>query len=313
MTTHRTVLRLEELGARVLPSSTVPAPTTSTTATVQTTTGSAWSGSGRFTLTTASSTHLKTYALQGSVNFGSAGFLAVSGSVASVGNKAGHASGRVTLSNAHGTLILNVTGASQAANAALPSSFTYQVVSGTGIFAHYSGQGTLHLSPTLFAGYGDRGNFTISATAPTATTTRTPTPTPSTTTLGPSWNGQGRFSISTVSSTRVKSYTLDGTADFGSSGFFAIKGTIQSVGNRSGQATGRITLSGSRGTLVLSVTGATQSANSALPSKLTYRVLSGTGFFAHYTGQGTFQIVNLLWPGYSDKGHFSVAVKPTSK
>ena len=211
-------------------------------------------------------------------------------------------------------LILNVTGASQSANAALPASFTYQVVSGTGIFAHYSGQGTLHLSPTLFAGYTDRGNFTISATAPSVTTTKTPTPTPSTTTtLGPSWNGQGRFSMSTVSSTRVKSYALDGTADFGTSGFFAISGTIQSVGNKSGQATGRVTLSSNRGRLVLSVTGATQSANSALPSKLTYRVLSGTGFFAHYAGQGTFQIVNQVWPGYSDKGHFSVAVKPTSK
>jgi hypothetical protein len=41
--------------------------------------------------------------------------------------------------------------------------------------------------------------------------------------------------------------------------------------------------------------------------------VSGTGFFARYAGQGTVQISVQLFAGYSDKGHFEVAVRPASK
>jgi hypothetical protein len=140
-----------------------------------------------------------------------------------------------------------------------------------------------------------------------------PTPPPVHTITGPSWTGHGRFAIATPKGSTAKTYTFQGSADFGSSGFFAITGTLQTVGNKSGQATGKITLSDHRGTLVLAVTGSTQSANSALPAKFTYKVVSGTGFFAHYAGQGSIQLSAPLWPGYDDKGHFDVAVKPNAK
>jgi hypothetical protein len=133
------------------------------------------------------------------------------------------------------------------------------------------------------------------------------------TTLGPSWTGQGRYTLATKTN-NVKAYTLQGSADFGKSGFFAIGGTIQTVGNVvSGKATGQITLSNPRGKLVLSVTGPTQTRNAGLPTTFTYKVVSGTGFFAHYVGQGTLQISAQPFAGYTDKGHFNVAVKPTSK
>jgi hypothetical protein len=173
------------------------------------------------------------------------------------------------------------------------------------------------LTPTLFLGYTTSGHFAANVTAPITTTTKpttppTTTPPPVQSITGPSWTGQGRYTISTSASTKAKTYTIQGTADFGSSGFFAISGTITTVGSKSGQATGKLTLSNSKGTLVLSVTGATQSANAAIPAKFTYKVVSGTGFFAHYAGAGSVQMTTPLFLGYDDRGQFTVAVKPTA-
>lgn len=322
MTTRRTVLKVEELGARVLPSTAAVIPTAATSAAVvqTTTTLTTWTGPGRFTLTTASGTNAKVYSLQGSTNLNGSTFYSITGTVQTVGNKAGEATGKITISNTHGTLTLSLTGPAQSANAALPTKFTYKVLSATGTFANKSGSGPMTLSVTLFPGLNNSGNFTLTGTVPATTkppvtkppVTKPPvtTPTPTTTT-GPSWTGQGRYTITKTSGGK-STYTLQGSADFGSAGFFAIGGTIQTVGSKSGQATGRITVSDS-GTLTLALTGPTQSANSGLPSKFTYKVLSGTGIFAHYVGVGTIQMPASLWPGYTNKGHFNVAVKPTGK
>jgi hypothetical protein len=173
------------------------------------------------------------------------------------------------------------------------------------------------LSPTLFPGIDDRGNFKASgalstSTTPVPPTTKPPTKPPVHTTTGPSWTGQGRYSISVVASTHAKTYKLEGSAAFGSSGFFAISGSITTVGNKSGHATGKIVLTDHRGTLTLTVTGSTQSANSALPTKLTYKVSGATGLFAKDAGQGAVQVSIQLFSGFSDKGHFSLAVKPSA-
>jgi hypothetical protein len=322
MTVRRTVLGVEELGGRVLPSATVatavPLAAAAQTTTSTTTTGSAWTGQGRFTLTTNKTTAVETYALQGSVDIGSSNFFTISGSVSTVGSKAGHATGKVVLSGSKGTLTLNVTGPSQAARAGFPATATYTVVSGTGMFSHYSGHGTIKISPTLFPGDTDRGHFSVSATAPVGSSTgpvQPPTkpPVPNTT-KGPSWTGQGRYTLAANRTTGVKTYTLQGSADFGPDGFFAIGGSIHTVGNvASGKASGRITISDKRGTLVLSVTGPTQSRNAGLPSSLTYIVVSGTGFFAKYVGQGAVQLSAPLFMGYFNQGHFSISVRPTSK
>jgi hypothetical protein len=125
----------------------------------------------------------------------------------------------------------------------------------------------------------------------------------------PSWVGHGRYTT-TRASTGVVTYQLQGSADFGRQGFFAIKGTLQTVGNRSGQAKGRITLSNRRGTLTIDLLGPTQSAGSRLPSTLNYRIVSGTGFFARYGGTGTIQLSTMLFFGYSDKGHFDMILRP---
>jgi hypothetical protein len=127
--------------------------------------------------------------------------------------------------------------------------------------------------------------------------------------MGPSWQGHGRYTIATAAS-GVRTYQLQGSAAFGKQGFFAIKGSVQTVGNKAGHAHGRITLSDRRGTLTLDLTGGTQAARSGLPTKFTYKVVSGTGYFAHYGGTGTIQLAAVNWPGWPDKGHFDMALKP---
>jgi hypothetical protein len=319
MTTRRTVLQVEQLGARVLPSTTVattPTPTTTVSSTTLHPFGQAWTGQGRFALASASNGG-KTYTLQGSADLGGSTFYSVTGTITTVGSRTGQATGKVVLSSPKGTLTLALTGPTQSANSKLPGTVTYKIVGGTGAFAHYAGQGSMQMSATFFIESTDHGQFALKSAAPvgatpTPTPSPAPAPSPSPTTTGPSWTGQGRYSI--VSATGgAKTYTLQGSADLGSSGFFAVSGTVTSVGIRAGQATGRITLSNPRGTLTLSLVGPTQSANSKLPPSFTYKVVSGTGFFAHYVGRGTFQLAATLFTGYTDKGHFAVAVKPTSK
>jgi hypothetical protein len=322
MTLRRTLLRVEELGGRVLPSATVTVAPPRTTALVSTAVptiaASAWTGQGRFTVTTNAATTAKTYTWDGSAIIGSAGNFAVTGAITTVGNRTGQATGRVVVSNPRGTLTLTITGPTQAARSGLPASVTYKVSGATGVFARFAGQGTLRLSTDLFLGYTDRGHFAMSATAPVATpTAQTPPPTTkptAQTAAAPSWTGQGRYTLTTNRANNVKTYTLQGSANFGSAGYFGIGGTIQTVGNvASGQATGRITLSDPRGTLILSVTGPTQTRNAGLPTTFTYKVVSGTGYFAHYVGQGTLQLAAPLFPGYADKGHFDIAVRAATK
>src|SRR5437660_1600781 len=146
---------------------------------------------------------------------------------------------------------------------------------------------------------------TVPVKATTLTTPAKITPAPIATVTGPSWLAHGRYATATTKAGAGATYTIEGSTNFPGFGFISVKGTIQSVGNvRQGQAHGRLTLSSKRGTLVLDVTGPTQSANAALPSRLTYRVVSGTGFFAHYAGHGQVQLSAILWAGYDNRGHF---------
>jgi hypothetical protein len=143
----------------------------------------------------------------------------------------------------------------------------------------------------------------------TQVTRTTTTTTVVKTVASPSWQGHGRYTNTTDAKTGVVTYQLQGSADFGKAHFFAIKGAIQTDGNKAGHAHGRITLSDRRGKLTIDIVGPTQKAHAGLPSKFAYRIVSGTGFFAHYAGTGTIQLAAPFWPGYTDKGHFDIAMK----
>lgn len=299
--------------------------------------GAAWLGTGRYSLTTNSSTRVKTYTIQATANFGAAGYFSVSGSIKTVGNRSGQATGMLTLKDSRGSITIRLTGPTQAANSGLPSTFSTTVVSKSGFFSGHSGQGSISVKTTLFAGYDNIGHITLtsgsvaSTTAPAATTTTSttttpprttpppttsprPTTTPSQTYRSTSWQGQGRYTLTTNASTGVKTYNFEGTADLGNSNFFSMKGSIQTVGNvASGMAKGRLTLTSSKGTLIIDVTGPTQTRNSALPTTLNYRIVSGTGYFAGASGSASALLKATLFLGYTDKGAFSFAAKSPVK
>ena len=103
MTTRRTVLSVTEW-RRILPSVALAVPPTTTVAaqaaaTIQVTTGLPWIGHGRYTVTTNRTTNAKTSTFEGSADFGSSGFFGIKGSITTVGNKAGQATGKIVLSN----------------------------------------------------------------------------------------------------------------------------------------------------------------------------------------------------------------------
>jgi hypothetical protein len=83
------------------------------------------------------------------------GTLKTLGTVAAMGTihtpgfiRAGHATGTLTLTNARGTVTLQLTGPEQPGFSPPPNSFTYQIVSGSGAYAGATGHGTVTLAET---------------------------------------------------------------------------------------------------------------------------------------------------------------------
>lgn len=89
---------------------------------------------------------------QGSGWVGPLGQVHLKGSLTTPGFVAnGHAGGLLTLSNAKGSVTLQLTGPPQSGFAQLPSTLTYKLVSGTGAYrkAHAAGVATLGVSPIV--------------------------------------------------------------------------------------------------------------------------------------------------------------------
>jgi hypothetical protein len=161
---RRTILRVEELGQRVLPSASplafhLTAPFARPHIAPQDAT---LHGSGIALYTT----HVQvpdtgaTYQLQGVGSFGGVGVVAITGELHSVGFiLQGHATGTLTFTNAHGSVTLDLTGPTQSSFAPLPQRFQYQVVAGTGAYANLHASGTLQLQ-TVIATAGS-GVFSI--------------------------------------------------------------------------------------------------------------------------------------------------------
>jgi hypothetical protein len=154
MTKHRTLLNLEELGGRVLPSTTtlpIPSHTGALTSTPQPAV-SPLSGQGTGTYTNPAVPGaltvdgLTTYNFKGTANLAGMGQVHVTGTIHSVGFViTGQATGFLTFSNSRGSVTIALTGPLQAGFSALPTTFSYHVVAHTGAFAHLSAQGTLGL------------------------------------------------------------------------------------------------------------------------------------------------------------------------
>jgi hypothetical protein len=90
------------------------------------------------------------YNLQGVGTLKGLGQVTLTGSLHPTGFvKAGHAIGTIVLANAHGTLTLHLEGTLQAGFSPLPTHFYFNVVKGTGSFAHVLASGTVefHQAP----------------------------------------------------------------------------------------------------------------------------------------------------------------------
>jgi hypothetical protein len=86
------------------------------------------------------------YSFTGAADLARLGHVTVSGSALSLGNiQTGHASGTLVFTNAHGSVTVELTGPSQPGFAPLPTQFAYTVVSGTGAYQHLQDHGSLTL------------------------------------------------------------------------------------------------------------------------------------------------------------------------
>jgi hypothetical protein len=107
-----------------------------------------------------------------------------------------------------------------------------------------------------------------------------------------------------------QTFRLQGTADLATVGHVTVSGQVSSVGFiQLGHATGRLTLTNTRGSVTLSLVGAAQPGFSPLPHYFAYRVIGGTGAYAHVTAHGTLYLA--LYPaagGTFAHGVFRMAI-----
>ena len=146
---RRPPLQVEELSSRVLPSATLPfvapAPVAhfGHPAAVQALAGH---GQGFFLDNPIHNGAGITYHLFGSARLAGLGQVGVTGTVHSVGFiMQGQASGELTFANLNGSVTVKLEGPQQPGFSPLPQQFNYTVVSGTGQYKNFSGQGSLRL------------------------------------------------------------------------------------------------------------------------------------------------------------------------
>jgi hypothetical protein len=162
-------LCLEELDARIVPSvtaayATLPpmvGPTQHSTAMMLAPGQNplAGNGQGQYVRELVPGAPGGRFEMQGAADLGQMGEVSVKGFVQSAGG-IGHAYGTLTLTNAQGSVTLRLQGPQQTSPTAIPASFQFLVISGTGAYSNFTDQGTLNL--TLTATSNLQGTFTFS-------------------------------------------------------------------------------------------------------------------------------------------------------
>jgi hypothetical protein len=167
MMPRRTLLQVEELGARLLPGVAPLALPGAPVAAIHPPQQPehfqlAGHGGGDYTAVSSRLDPGTTYRLQGSADLAGLGPVTVAGSVSAVGFvQHGHAAGSLTFANARGSVTVQLQGPEQPGFSPLPQAFAYRVVGGTGAFQRLTSQGTLQLA--LRAGpVAQHGTFTLS-------------------------------------------------------------------------------------------------------------------------------------------------------
>jgi hypothetical protein len=186
MSGRHTVLRLEELGGRVLPSTTMAAVSTGATAQVRADDGTPsvspggpeihasghtdelhtlhGVGGGDYITGVKTSEGGTESRLYGEMYLVGVGQVSVTGTVWTVGTAAGEGGGTITLRNDKGSITLALEGPEQAASSKLPKNFHFEVIEGTGAYANFRETGQIHLnldSSHALGGGKDGGDFTL--------------------------------------------------------------------------------------------------------------------------------------------------------
>jgi hypothetical protein len=103
------------------------------------------------------------YSVTGSGNLGRLGQVTISGTVSGVGNIIrGRARGTLTISNANGSVTLDLLGPDQKSFAALPQMFQYRIISATGQYVALRDRGMIRLDLQPTPGLPSSGGFTLS-------------------------------------------------------------------------------------------------------------------------------------------------------
>lgn len=124
-----------------------PAPTVVTPPAASSSHPLAGSGSGSYVCTLKYADTPSGFHFTGSANLRGMGAVSIQIDAYAVGFKTkGSASGQITLSNAKGTVTLEITGPIQSRLSKLPEWFRYKVVSATGAYSKMTDHGTLRLS-----------------------------------------------------------------------------------------------------------------------------------------------------------------------
>jgi hypothetical protein len=104
-------------------------------------------------------------------------------------------------------------------------------------------------------------------------------------------HGIGTFAGQEVIPDVGQTFHLQGTADLATVGHVTVSGQVGSVGFiMMGHSIGMLTLSNTKGSVTISLMGPAQPGFSALPHHFAYRVISGTGAYAHFTAHGTLYL-----------------------
>jgi hypothetical protein len=172
MTPRRTLMEVEPLGDRLLPSTAalplpVPPAAAALTAHPPQHHVLAGHGQGQYTQELVPADFGGVFDLQGSADLAGLGRVTVTGRVNSVGFiQYGRAGGALTFANARGSVTVQLSGPEQRGFSPLPQGFHYRVVGATGAFKGLAAQGTLqlvlHASPAApGVGWVPHGTFAL--------------------------------------------------------------------------------------------------------------------------------------------------------
>jgi hypothetical protein len=149
--TSRTILRVEHLDDRSLPSTVTP-PLIHPLKGV---------GSGDVTRSWTIVDAGSNFKLKGTANLAALGTVKVMGSVHGVGfTWHGHAEGSLTFSNTMGSVTVSLEGPDQPGFSPLPRYFHYQITRGTGSYSHLTDQGTMLLTINM-GWFHSHGKFAL--------------------------------------------------------------------------------------------------------------------------------------------------------